>query len=303
MPLTAREQQRLRRLQSLAEQTARRLDVTSRAFARELATVLRALDRRLATLTAQPLTTTSRAVNYTRVALLREEIRQALTAAGYQDLITAATTDPLLVLARDAVAKVTLGASTEAFLAGGLTTRIAGLQRLVLQDLLDVGEALVSALHKAVWNGVLGARSHAELLADLAKVTDKTAAQVRALYDTSVSVYARQVEADLGNAAAEARGEAPSEQVYAYLGPVDNLMRPFCRRYIGRVLTKAEIDGLDNGQLPNVLLTCGGYLCRHVLSPVSVLSGTRELVGTTERIPYIQAQLDALPKRPTGKVA
>lgn len=54
---------------------------------------------------------------------------------------------------------------------------------------------------------------------------------------------------------------------YRFEGPKDKLTRPFCKRMLERTkregLTRAEIDALDNGQLPNVFFTAGGYRCRH----------------------------------------
>ncbi|MBM3767825.1 MAG: hypothetical protein FJW32_20750 [Acidobacteria bacterium] len=54
---------------------------------------------------------------------------------------------------------------------------------------------------------------------------------------------------------------------YRYEGPKDKLTRPFCQRLLARTkregLTRAEIDALDNGQLPDAFHTAGGYRCRH----------------------------------------
>lgn len=55
---------------------------------------------------------------------------------------------------------------------------------------------------------------------------------------------------------------------YQYFGPVDQVTRPFCARYAGKVLTRDEIENLDNGQTPNPLITGGGYNCRHEWIPV-----------------------------------
>lgn len=54
---------------------------------------------------------------------------------------------------------------------------------------------------------------------------------------------------------------------YRFEGPKDKLTRPFCKRMLERTkdrgLTRDEIDRLDNGQLPNVFMTGGGWKCRH----------------------------------------
>lgn len=59
----------------------------------------------------------------------------------------------------------------------------------------------------------------------------------------------------------------PGAVRYRFEGPKDKLTRPFCKRMLDKTkdrgLTRAEIDALDNGQLPNVFMTAGGFRCRH----------------------------------------
>lgn len=58
-------------------------------------------------------------------------------------------------------------------------------------------------------------------------------------------------------------------ELFLYVGPEDDITRPFCRERVGQIFTRDEIDGWDNGQgLPaNVYL--GGYNCRHHLRPIT----------------------------------
>lgn len=67
----------------------------------------------------------------------------------------------------------------------------------------------------------------------------------------------KKIEADL----------PPGSLRYRFEGPSDKLTRPFCKRLLDRTrkrgLTRAQIDALDNGQLPNVFITAGGWRCRH----------------------------------------
>lgn len=58
---------------------------------------------------------------------------------------------------------------------------------------------------------------------------------------------------------------------YRYSGPDDQVTRPFCARLIGRVLSREEIDKLDNGQtgVGSAIVACGGYNCRHRWAAVS----------------------------------
>lgn len=53
------------------------------------------------------------------------------------------------------------------------------------------------------------------------------------------------------------------ERKYAYVGPVDDDVRDFCLLLAGKQYSMAEIDSMDNGQVPGVFHTGGGYGCRH----------------------------------------
>jgi hypothetical protein len=58
--------------------------------------------------------------------------------------------------------------------------------------------------------------------------------------------------------------------LFMYVGPKDGITRPFCRKLVGKVLSKSQINKLNNGQGAGPVLTAGGgYNCRHSWSPVS----------------------------------
>ena len=58
--------------------------------------------------------------------------------------------------------------------------------------------------------------------------------------------------------------------LFMYVGPKDGITRPFCRKLVGKVLSKSQINKLNNGQGAGPVLTSGGgYNCRHSWSPVS----------------------------------
>jgi hypothetical protein len=85
------------------------------------------------------------------------------------------------------------------------------------------------------------------------------------------------------------------EDVFAYMGPADVKLRPFCRERVGKVFTREQIEAMDNGQMPNVFLSGGGYNCRHTFIAVSKVSTLRVLVGTDQRVPEIDAALQRQP--------
>ncbi len=113
-------------------------------------------------------------------------------------------------------------------------------------------------------------------------------AAVDALTATSMEGVAQRVERTLDTTAARATTEARTEiarwnrtvqavsaaetdaELFAYLGPVDGVTRPFCRVLAQHILTKEQVAELDNGQTADSPLTSGGgYNCRHVFNPVS----------------------------------
>jgi hypothetical protein len=57
-------------------------------------------------------------------------------------------------------------------------------------------------------------------------------------------------------------------ETFLYSGPIDGRSRPFCLERVGRVFSRKAIDAMDNGQLPNAYLTCGGHQCRHTWLPI-----------------------------------
>jgi uncharacterized protein with gpF-like domain len=56
---------------------------------------------------------------------------------------------------------------------------------------------------------------------------------------------------------------------FLYVGPDDQVTRPFCVERVGQVWSTEEIDSWDNGQGLPANIYCGGYNCRHHLRPLS----------------------------------
>ena len=78
------------------------------------------------------------------------------------------------------------------------------------------------------------------------------------IINTQISAFNRSVTA----MAAE---EAGVER-FKYVGPKPD--RPWCTPRVGKTFTKDEISKMDNGQTSDVMLTAGGYNCRHRWVPV-----------------------------------
>lgn len=261
--------QELRRLIALAERIARTGERISLVFAAELATVWRRMERILIEEVGQVVPTS-------QAAALRDRVRAILTASGYDALVTAAARAGVeqmagVVLGRAAIERV------------ALETRLQALRQMATVDLFAQGDEVATAVWRAVVQQVIAERPVSDVLADLAAVLDKKQAQVATLFDTQVSIFGRQVEA-LKSA------DLPAEQPFLFAGPVDGKNRDFCFDLVGQVLTRDRIDALDNGQLPNVFLTAGGYNCRHQFIAVES-KALRALANTGQRAPGYEAQI------------
>ena len=230
-----------------ARQVATLADGYGTTFARQVSGVLRSLERRLSRLLPD-LSPASR-VRGTQLNQVRVGIREALTEAGYGALVQEAYQQPLVRIA-DAVLDAAIPVRST------VAARLDALRVLATENLLAEGDALAHDLWQATMRGVLGGRDRGLILDDLAKRLDRSEAQMRTLYDTSLSIYGRQVEAIQA-------GNDPLT-VYVYLGPDDEVTRPFCQERVGKEFTREQIDAMENGQIPDVFLAGGGYNCRHL---------------------------------------
>jgi hypothetical protein len=269
-------------LLTAAEQVAAAADGLGRTFAKELQRVQIDLERELRRLLvdAQAGSRTATALA-ARGLQLRRQLREVLEAAGYDDLATTATTGGLERMAK-AIERMNVAARVAKFTSRD-ATRIAALKELARLDLLAVGDEVSIALWRSTVQGLYSQRSPNAILDDLAEVLDKELREVRTLYDTTASIYGRQVEA--------LKSSGEPDELFAYLGPADSKVRPFCAKHVGKVYTRAELEALDNGQLPNPFLTGGGWNCRHQAVAISKFSELIDLHGTGERIPEVADQL------------
>lgn len=90
------------------------------------------------------------------------------------------------------------------------------------------------------------------------KYGDKLANQIRTEINTATSMFNGQVSL---NKAKEVLGNDP---LMLYMGVLDNLTRPFCRKHVGKTYRLSEVKKMDNGQSLDVVTAKGGYNCRHV---------------------------------------
>ena len=263
-------------LQRQIERLAAEADRMGAAFAAQLSVVWARLERRVRTITVE-------AKNPSRRQ--RRAIATALEQSGWPELAEVALAGPLEDIAQRVLNVRAIGGST-----GELTQvallRLAALKSIAIDDLLREGEAITTRVNQAVLRGTFGRQQPAKVIEEVAKILDTSRARVQTLYDTSVSIYGRQVEAI-------SAGDDPDTR-FVYLGPVDAKVRPFCLRHVGKVYTRKDIDEMDNGQLSNVFLTGGGYNCRHTWTEISMFSDLNDLYDTGNRVPSIVRDLETI---------
>jgi hypothetical protein len=143
---------------------------------------------------------------------------------------------------------------------------IAYLESVKLSSMADIA-ATVEAVGQAAKSktlfslGGLGLKELTKILEDRAGVA---ADQAFTLADTSLMMYYRIVNS-IGFQ--RIQGRVLPDLRFVYVNPVDAVTRVFCLRLMrlvaqGKSWTREEINKMDNGQLPNVFCSCGGYRCR-----------------------------------------
>lgn len=93
-------------------------------------------------------------------------------------------------------------------------------------------------------------------------ITDRTKTQAETEVGTAISTVDRAITASI-----DSQGE---DMVFAYIGPVDAVLRKSCSHLVGKYLTRKQLDKLNNAQLPNAAITLGGFNCRHSLAPMTL---------------------------------
>lgn len=247
------------RLQLVGQSFANLADRESSRFASELGRVLAQLERDLLGM-VQDVKAGKRSAlaKVGRLLMLRKEIRAALDSSGYSHLVTRAAIDVVDGMA--GIAARSKIAQAGARLGTVSPARLKTLAELFRQDLLGVGQQMAHQVWRSSVLALYTNRPAAEIVGHLAKAIEKSRAQAQTLFDTQVSVIGREI------VAAE---ETTPDQAFLYVGPVDGRTREWCLERVGKVYTRDAIDAMDNGALPNVFITAGGYACRHSWMAVS----------------------------------
>ena len=276
---------KLTQLQRAAVREAAIQDAAVEDFERLLAQLVTRLMRRLrAELADWDVDDAGRLVNEManlgRALVFRRQFGDWLQQEGFLELAARVLADPFDDLAESVFA--TSRIANEAAKLASFTDTLNALKELRLADLLDVSDDMGREVAKLAFEGMLSLRPVDSLVLDIADRLDLSQRQARTIYDTAVSTYARQVE--LLNA------DGTDDELFVYVGPFDERNRDFCEDRVGKVFARTDIDAMDNGQMPDVFITGGGYNCRHTWKRVSILDDElRGLAGTGKRVPEIDA--------------
>lgn len=131
--------------------------------------------------------------------------------------------------------------------------------RAVFEDVIipDTSKALRFALNNLVFTDDKDSTIDS-LSQQLKRSTGRQLTEVR----TNLGIMGRQITADAG--------EKAGLNLFFYSGPLDGLTRAFCIPLVNKVLSKTQINKLNNRSgLGSPLRSGGGYNCRHSFSPVS----------------------------------
>ena len=193
-------------------------------------------------------------------ARVRTQITQAITAAGGQ--VRSILDESAVAAARAVASDVGLGAFTP-----DLASRIQSIVSAQTDDLATAFGDAQQSVARAVRVALASTADLPALIEDVAGTIRKSAAQARALVDSTVMAVGRTTTTEQAEQAATETG---STILYVYDGPRDSITRKFCAQHLGQAFSLAALDRLDNGtgQPKPVSAFLGGYNCRHRLAPI-----------------------------------
>jgi len=145
------------------------------------------------------------------------------------------------------------------------------MQGRTYDDLQFLGTEAINQIDTDLLQMSVGGYTHGEMLAELKAVItgEYPWGERMGLYEWHAGTYVRTAAQRSAQLFMNYQAERYGLDNFMYVGPLDSKTRPFCRRLLGEVFSRAEIDKMENGQTMNVFTTCGGYNCRHKWVAVS----------------------------------
>lgn len=200
---------------------------------------------------------------------VRQQVFAAMQKLGVEPALTVAE-ERSAAAAREAARAVNLG-TFEPDTVGMLDKIVSG----QLDEVTATFKEAEAQIARAMRIGTTTGAPLNELIREVGATIDASFSKAQAAVDSAVMGANRLVRFEAGEKAADASGE---EYVYLYEGPDDAKIRPFCKAHIGRAYTKAALERMDAGsnQPGPVRIFLGGYRCRHMLVPMSIVDALDE---------------------------
>ncbi len=253
---------------------------------------------------------------------------QELNRAGYQRLVTAFVDEfqgalPFL----QEILKYLGNQAGQEWGDLGFTPRdlnlLRGVQANTVMSMRDAIDSTAAAAFTRGMFGVAGLK-FGSLVETLTQKLDASIGRARTIADTAMSTF--YATASARSFAAIEKDLPQQELKYRYSGPDDKLTRPFCEHLLrtGKAYSREQIDRMNNGQLPNVFLTRGGWNCRRqwILDVSELMSRRGEIQEGTGKGGYpriepierpewssplvvgkhVREFLSSLPEKPTREV-
>lgn len=141
---------------------------------------------------------------------------------------------------------------------------LASQQITTFENLRTVVEGVAAVAKRRALMSV-GALPFRDVAEQISKTFHRSVPEAVTLAETSTTMFYRTMTE---RAFRKIEDGLPAGAVrYRYEGPRDKLTRPFCKRMLSstrtRPMTREQIEGLNNGQIPNPFVSGGGYNCRH----------------------------------------
>ena len=188
----------------------------------------------------------------------RDQLAQFLMQAGYADVVgdLSKATDKI----NEAAQKALEGIAPFDFLR--IQDQAFMLQASIAESVIDdvIIPNTISAMRDSLQSLSVGVPINQVASALNQRMKSATGSQLTVL-KTKISQYGRDITAV---AAREA-----GLDLFLYTGPVDGITRPFCLPLVNLVVSRPQLNRLNNGQGLSVISAGGGYNCRHSWSPIT----------------------------------
>jgi hypothetical protein len=169
-------------------------------------------------------------------------------------------------------------------------------RNLKIIDFRELQAGILGRVSSAVRKAAVSGQNVNELFIEVDEVLSEWPWRARTLFESSIAEFSQVVTATKAG---------QKDRVFLYTGPIDSRIRNFCIDRVGRVFSRAAIDKMDNGQMPNTFLTRGGYNCRHQWRDVTDIPELAKLADTgMYATPELQGRVAStrlLLKGPAGK--